>query len=356
MRRTTADVLHHLAPGRVRLLVAADVPAAMAAVREGVAEAGGPLRVVSDYRERLPELNAVIDAEVANLAEIALALWPSWYGDAVRLDGDEPPELLWDRLMAEGPDLSDRLRRDVSPSWFRAAARRCRAGRVPVVSDFLAAVQARQLALVIEPRNLAIVLGVGPAESHPGRLLGLARCAEWLARETAARVLVAVPKSVAGSSELDSISFDALDWDVPGPPLPEPPDEQANRVWPILGRPHPYSPGEQLLAERLAADPSLAGLFEHNVRVRTTRGTPYLVDLLYAAGKVVVEVDGYGFHTSRSAFSADRNRDYELIISGYLVLRLPHAEVMDDVAIAVEKIRDVVAYRRSNDTPQDHRP
>ncbi len=72
------------------------------------------------------------------------------------------------------------------------------------------------------------------------------------------------------------------------------------------------------------------------------------MDLLWTAGKVVVEVDGYQHHGHRQAFSADRRRDYELTVSGYLVLRLPHDEVLDDVELAVEKIRDMVRFRQAH--------
>ena len=38
---------------------------------------------------------------------------------------------------------------------------------------------------------------------------------------------------------------------------------------------------------------------------------------------------------------SDRHRDYELLLSGYTVLRLSHDEVMADVTTALEKIRRV---------------
>jgi very-short-patch-repair endonuclease len=71
------------------------------------------------------------------------------------------------------------------------------------------------------------------------------------------------------------------------------------------------------------------------------------VDLLWLKGKVVVEIDGYRHHGNSFAFVEDRHRDYELLISGYIVLRLSHDEVVSDVEIAVEKIRDVVKFRHS---------
>ena len=43
----------------------------------------------------------------------------------------------------------------------------------------------------------------------------------------------------------------------------------------------------------------------------------------------------------------DRHRDYELVLSGYTVLRLANDEVLQDFGRAVEKIRDVVRLRRA---------
>ncbi len=60
----------------------------------------------------------------------------------------------------------------------------------------------------------------------------------------------------------------------------------------------------------------------------------------------MVELDGFPDHTTR-LFIGDRNRDYELALSGYTVLRLANDEVLQDFGRAVEKIRDLVRLRRS---------
>jgi very-short-patch-repair endonuclease len=120
----------------------------------------------------------------------------------------------------------------------------------------------------------------------------------------------------------------------------------------VIGRPHPLSRGEQLLAKRLARDEMLGGLFEFNIPLTTRHGNRYLVDLVWTEGKVIVEVDGYEFHSDRAAFSLDRRRDYELTISGYVVLRLPHDELVEDVELAAEKIRDVVRFRQTSNLPR----
>jgi very-short-patch-repair endonuclease len=103
-----------------------------------------------------------------------------------------------------------------------------------------------------------------------------------------------------------------------------------------------------LLAERLARDGELGGLFTFNTWVGDGRHR-FLVDLLWAEGKLVVEVDGYRWHSTESMFRSDRYRDYRLMTWGHLVLRLPHDEVMADVALQIEKIRDLVRLIRTRD-------
>ena len=70
------------------------------------------------------------------------------------------------------------------------------------------------------------------------------------------------------------------------------------------------------------------------------------VDLLWEPGKLVVEVDGFARHGNRFAFVQDRHRDYELILSGFTVLRLTNDEIDEDLEKAIEKIRDVVTFCR----------
>jgi very-short-patch-repair endonuclease len=124
------------------------------------------------------------------------------------------------------------------------------------------------------------------------------------------------------------------------------PRENKLRFWPILDRPHPDSPGEQRLSEALATDALLAELFRFNQVVETAWQRRYIVDLLNAKDRLIVEVDGYHCHRGQRAFNADRLRDFHLITSGYLVIRIPHDEVMHDVRAALEKIRSLVRFRR----------
>ena len=56
---------------------------------------------------------------------------------------------------------------------------------------------------------------------------------------------------------------------------------------------------------------------EVNVRIGA-----YLVDFAWPGRRLVVEVDGFESHGTRSAFEADRERDAELKLLGYDVVRI----------------------------------
>jgi very-short-patch-repair endonuclease len=98
----------------------------------------------------------------------------------------------------------------------------------------------------------------------------------------------------------------------------------------------------------LLADPDLGGLFEDEVTIALgPLGPTPRVDLLWRVGRVVVELDGPE-HERDPDYGADRHRDYELLVAGYLVLRLTNAEVATDLGRAIEKVRRVVNLRREN--------
>jgi len=342
-------LLDGLEAGGVRLVRGADAARVAAALREASdPRPESPLRLVACTWDVLPDVAAILSEALDALARAALALWPDWYGrspSVACLAGEATAPLLQ-------PDTSgfEFLPAGVFRPWLTAAADLCRAGRAPRLANFAQAIQATQLGLAIEPRRWHLLLGTTEAQPPVDRLLGLARAAEWLARLARARVLVLVPPALAACRELDSINFEAIDLPQPPPLLPvaveTPAEKPAVWIWPFHGRPHPNSPGEQLLAQRLERDAELGPLFAFNQPVRTVRAHTYTVDVLWAAGQVAVEIDGYYWHSAPEAFRHDRHRDYELSISGYTVLRLTHDEVVEDTSRAVEKIRDVVAFRR----------
>jgi very-short-patch-repair endonuclease len=62
------------------------------------------------------------------------------------------------------------------------------------------------------------------------------------------------------------------------------------------------------------------------------------VDFLWREARVVAEVDGYEFHSSRDSFAADRRRDAELTALGYRVLRFTWADVTESRLATVVRL------------------
>jgi very-short-patch-repair endonuclease len=63
------------------------------------------------------------------------------------------------------------------------------------------------------------------------------------------------------------------------------------------------------------------------VNVRVDR---FLVDFLWRAERLIVELDGWQSHRTRSAFEEDRVRDARLKLLGYEVLRFTWRQVEDE--------------------------
>ena len=78
--------------------------------------------------------------------------------------------------------------------------------------------------------------------------------------------------------------------------------------------------------------------------LRLAPGVTPRVDLLWAQGKIVVELDG-AEHERGLTYGTDRHRDYELLVAGYLVLRLSNTEVELDLARCLDKVRCIVSVR-----------
>jgi len=343
-----SDLLHAAATSDVRLVGCANVPDTLAQLEADSCTASSQHRIAVCIWEELPDLPTIIADVQERLAATALQLWPHWYGleldptlDATTSDWRSALERL---ALAKGISLPKLL-----PAWLKAAAVLCRAGQPPLPSGYSNAAQLTQLALTIAPTNIVFVLCVASPTPSRSTLFGLAKAAEWLATDSGASVRVLVSNELAGASELDSISYRRMQLDTELPVVKKPLEVEEKTsfvVLPVQGRPHPNSPGEQLLARSLQNDARLRGLFAANQIIETVKHHRLMVDLVWQEGKLAVEVDGYQWHSSKQAFSRDRQRDYELSISGYLTLRLPHHELVADPDLAIEKIADMVALRR----------
>ena len=75
----------------------------------------------------------------------------------------------------------------------------------------------------------------------------------------------------------------------------------------------------------------------------------FTVDALFAAERVVVELDGEHVHGTSRAFHADRRRDAALAAEGFLVVRLTWRRVTRAPAATVEELRRILVVRRRAD-------
>jgi very-short-patch-repair endonuclease len=69
----------------------------------------------------------------------------------------------------------------------------------------------------------------------------------------------------------------------------------------------------------------------------------YEVDALWRRERLVVEVDGYEYHRSRSAFEADRAKGATLTAAGYPVLRLTVRQMRDRPLRVVVQVAQALA-------------
>jgi very-short-patch-repair endonuclease len=290
---------------------------------------------------------AVVEEVIDSLAETSRSLWPVWFTDVSfgKCRNDILGHLTLGAIARNAAEEIIGL----SFAWAEPAARLALDGRTPRVKDTLPATELAQLALTISRTGLVIVADLGVAARNTSNPAALLHALEWIAWHAPSAVVALFSELPPNEPPFDRILYGAAQITEQVVATPEATEPVIHESWiaPWRGLPHPFSEPEQLLAKALSADAELASLFGYNQVVRTVRGSRPKVDLVWIEGRLVVEVDGYGSHGSRTAFMHDRHRDYELTLSGYTVLRLANDEVAQDVDKAVEKIRDVVKLCRT---------
>lgn len=92
-------------------------------------------------------------------------------------------------------------------------------------------------------------------------------------------------------------------------------------------RDEPWSEAERQVHRQLRA----AGLrgWRANHAIETTTGRVYFLDIAFPEERLVIEVDGYEFHSDRESFERDRERQNDLVADGWIVLRLTWAMIQD---------------------------
>ena len=72
----------------------------------------------------------------------------------------------------------------------------------------------------------------------------------------------------------------------------------------------------------------------------------YEVDALFAAEKVIVEIDHWETHNSYKSFESDRKRDAVAAEHGYLTVRVTTARLADDPTAEAARLHRILASRR----------
>jgi Protein of unknown function (DUF559) len=254
-----------------------------------------------------------IDRIVDDLADLATTLWPNW----------------------NATDSPERLPRPLA-AWRRAAMRSVSGGRRP---------RFPRLARETELTNLLSVLPgfvlLAEVDSQRSERAGpIIAALEWCQRHGAAVVALLAEKPRL-ATPWDRLLHGAVIFEH------SPVEPAVRRLIPpstsIMSR---GTAVERRIREALRSTPDLTGLFEDEVTLQLgALGPTPRVDLLWRDGKVVVEIDG-AEHERYPNYGADRHRDYELLVAGYLVLRLTNEEVELDLGRSLEKVRRVVNLRR----------
>jgi very-short-patch-repair endonuclease len=92
--------------------------------------------------------------------------------------------------------------------------------------------------------------------------------------------------------------------------------------------------------ERLLALIRAAELPAPETNIRIDR---HEVDFLWREQRLIVEVDGFRFHSSRSAFERDRQRDTELSSQGFRVIRITWRQIVDRPEALIARLAKALA-------------
>jgi very-short-patch-repair endonuclease len=73
----------------------------------------------------------------------------------------------------------------------------------------------------------------------------------------------------------------------------------------------------------------------------------YTVDALFAAEKLIVELDGYEFHSDRAAFESDRDRDADTLAAGFATVRITWYRIHETAVREAARLHRILAGRRT---------
>ncbi len=71
----------------------------------------------------------------------------------------------------------------------------------------------------------------------------------------------------------------------------------------------------------------------------------YVADFVWPNHKLIVEVDGYLFHSGRLSFEQDRRRDQRFAAAGYVVVRITWRQLVDEPYAVVARLAQALVAR-----------
>jgi hypothetical protein len=122
----------------------------------------------------------------------------------------------------------------------------------------------------------------------------------------------------------------------------------------VLNR-NPNHPGTRRV-EPLVREPANSPLEDDFLEFARRYGLPtpvtntyllgYEVDVLYPRERVIVEIDSWEFHRSRTNFESDRKRDAKMLAAGYLTVRVTEERMKETPADEARQLNAILEARR----------
>lgn len=105
---------------------------------------------------------------------------------------------------------------------------------------------------------------------------------------------------------------------------------------------NPWSFAEAVL-HRILLEAGIDG-WAANAAVRA-RGRTYQADVLFGAERLIIEIDGYEVHSQRNQFTTDRERQNDLVLAGYRVLRFTWEHLTQHPEYVIRVVRAALQAR-----------
>jgi very-short-patch-repair endonuclease len=262
---------------------------------------------------------------------------------------------------------------ELVPAWLPDAAdvHRVDVGGVAAVRMIAAARAARTRYPRSFLQDLALLAVTGHRADHPGPTAGRAAQLTRLIAESFGRtrcvLLVPLPTELAAAERESVVAgggwlthnarmavwlVGATPVDVDRVPVASLRDVPSGRMSPV-GKPHPASAVEAALEAALAVEGWATGREWNQTYRSTTLSAPVRLDLMWPRERCVVEIDGPE-HCHPVHFEADRQRDVQLQLDGYAVLRFTNARVVHDVGAVVHQIGTYIRGQREKSLEGPH--